>query len=230
MQPYFLPYIGYWQLLNAVDKYVIYDDVNYIKGGWINRNQILLNNEPHFINVPMIGSSSNKLINEIGVQQNEKLKNKNIKLIDSAYKRAPQYDIIKPIIDRIILHDEENLAKYIIFSINQICEYLDINTEIIISSALNKNTNLKGKDKVIHICKLLNADEYYNAIGGKELYSVEEFASKGISLRFLESEHIEYCQFKKECFAANLSILDILMFNDKQTVQKYLTRYRIENK
>lgn len=228
MQPYFLPYIGYWQLLNAVDKYVIYDDVDFIKGGWINRNRILLNGEPHFLNVPMVGASSNKLINEVGVQNNNKIKKKHLKLIDAAYHKAPQYDNIKPLIESIILQEQDNLAEYLVYSIKKICEYLEIDTELIISSSLNKDTTLKGKDKVISICKLLGADEYYNAIGGKELYSVNEFADQSINLKFLETDKIKYKQFDNIKFVSNLSILDVLMFNETKEVQNYLKKYKME--
>ena len=89
MQPYFLPYIGYWQLLNAVDKYVIYDDVNYIKGGWINRNRILINKEPKYFNVKLNGASPNKLINEVEVSNDNIWQKKLLKTIEENYKKAP---------------------------------------------------------------------------------------------------------------------------------------------
>ena len=134
MQPYFVPYIGYWQLLNAVDEYVIYDDVNYIKSGWINRNRILINGNPTYFNIPILGASSFKLINEISVNQNEKLIQKNLKTIKEAYKKAPFFNDVYPIIEKILTCEQTNLAKYIAYSIKAICLYLDIILSICLCS------------------------------------------------------------------------------------------------
>lgn len=226
MQPYFFPYIGYWQLLNAVDRYVIYDDVNFIKGGWINRNRILINSEAKLFNIQMQGASPNKLISEIRVSDNIVWKKKLLKTIENAYKKAPFYNNIFPIIEEIINYDEINLAKYLANSIKKVCKYLDIETELIISSTLNKDNNLRAQDKVIAICKELEATEYYNAIGGQELYSYEDFKNEGIKLSFLKTNEIKYEQFKDE-FVSNLSILDVLMFNSVTDVRNFLNQYKL---
>lgn len=226
MQPYFLPYTGYWQLLNAVDKYVIYDDVNYIKGGWINRNRILINKEAKYFNVKLNGASPNKLINEVEVSLDEVYQKKLLKTIEENYKKAPFFYKIFPVIQRIVENKEINLAKYLEYSIREICSYLDIKTELIISSNLEKNNSLKGKDKVIEICKKLGGSEYYNAIGGQELYSFEEFKSNGIELKFLKTEEINYQQFSNE-FVPYLSILDVMMFNSKEKVKEFLNNYSL---
>lgn len=226
MQPYFLPYTGYWQLLNAVDKYVIYDDVNYIKGGWINRNRILINKEAKYFNVKLNGASPNKLINEVEVSLDEVYQKKLLKTIEENYKKAPFFYKIFPVIQRIVENKEINLAKYLEYSIREICSYLDIKTELIISSNLEKNNSLKGKDKVIEICKKLGGSEYYNAIGGQELYSFEEFKSNGIELKFLKTEEINYQQFNNE-FVPYLSILDVMMFNSKEKVKEFLNNYSL---
>ena len=217
MQPYFFPYIGYWQLINAVDKYVIYDDVNYIKGGWINRNRILINDKPSFINLKMNGSSPNKLIKEIHVSNDNRWKNKLLKSIELSYRKAPFFEMSFPIIEEIINHDEVNLSLYLENLIKRIAEYLEMNTEFVLSSNIEKDNSLKGQDKVIEICKSLGAKEYYNAIGGVELYSAENFNSYGIELRFLRTEYIEYKQFKND-FSPYLSIIDVMMFNSKEEI------------
>lgn len=115
MQPYFMPYIGYWQLMNAVDKYVIYDDVNFIKRGWIHRNRILINGEPRYINIPMLGVSQNKLINEIEVNQAELSTGKTLRSIEEAYKRAPYYDAVFPLMKEILNCGRENIASLLSF-------------------------------------------------------------------------------------------------------------------
>lgn len=224
MQPYFLPYIGYWQLMNAVDKYVIFDDVTFIKGGWINRNKILLNGEPKYFNLPVIGASSFKLINMISVNNNEKLIAKNLRVIEAAYKKAPYYTEGYQLMKKILNCGRDNLVAYILESFEIICDYIDIKTEFVISSSLKKDCNLKGQKKVLDICRLLNADEYYNAIGGQKLYSFSEFRKSNISLKFLKTEPIYYRQFENN-FQSNLSIIDVIMFNPKNVICQMLEKY-----
>lgn len=226
MQPYFLPYIGYWQLMNAVDKYVIYDDVNFIKGGWINRNRILVNGKPQYFNVQMKGSSPFKLINEIEINNSEISINKNLKTIYMAYHKAPYFSKVNLLIEKILKNQTLNLAEYVINSIKCIAEYLNINSEIIISSKMPKNNELKNQDKVIEICKKLNATEYYNAIGGMELYSFDDFRKNGISLSFLKTNDIYYKQFNNE-FVPNLSIIDVMMFNSQEEIKTMLDDFTL---
>ncbi|MEG0051019.1 MAG: WbqC family protein [Terrisporobacter sp.] len=226
MQPYFLPYIGYWQLLNAVDQYVIYDDVNFIKGGWINRNNILINNEAKLFNIQMKGASSNKLINEIEVSSNQVWKKKFLKTIESSYSKAPFYKEVYPVIEDIINCEEVNLAKYIANSISKVCDYLNINTKLIISSDIEKNNELKAQDKVIEICTNLGATEYYNAIGGQELYSYSDFEKSGIKLSFLKTNMSEYKQFNGD-FVGGLSIIDVMMFNSASDIKTKLEEYEL---
>lgn len=226
MQPYFFPYIGYWQLMNAVDKYVIYDDVNFIKGGWINRNKILMNGTAKMINLQMHNASPNKLINEVEVLGNPIYNKKLLRTIESCYNKAPQYTSVFPVIEGIITQEQGNLAKYLEYAIGQICKYLSFDTEIIVSSSIDKNNGLKGQDKVIEICKVLGGDEYYNSIGGQELYSQVYFASKKIKLRFLKTGEVEYKQFN-DGFVANLSIIDVMMFNSVDQIKNKLKMYEL---
>ena len=226
MQPYFMPYIGYWQLMNAVDRYVIYDDVNYINRGWIHRNRILMNGAPIFFNVPMFGASQNKLINEIKVNTDEALIVKNRRTIQTAYRKAPCYKTVYPILEAVLTCKKENIAEYIAESFKIINAYLGIETELIMSSTLKKDCSLRGQDKVLAICEELGATEYYNAIGGQELYSFSDFAARGIKLSFLKMDPIEYKQFGKE-FQPNLSIIDVMMFNDRDEIRKMLTKFSL---
>jgi hypothetical protein len=224
MQPYFFPYIGYWQLINVVDKFVIYDDVNFIKGGWINRNRIILNNEVKMVNIKMKGASSNRLINEIELANDEVYNKKLLKTIENSYIKSPYFDSVYPLIWNIINNEEYKLSKFLEYLIQQICKYLSINTEIVISSEINKNNNLKGQDKVLAICKELKADVYINAFGGVELYSKEVFLENGMELNFIKSKPIHYRQFNNE-FVPWLSIIDVLMFNDIEKVKHMLKEY-----
>lgn len=225
MQPYFFPYIGYWQLINAVDKYVVYDDVTYIKGGWISRNNILLNNSKHMLTLPLVSPSSFKKINEIDITKEIKMKEKVIKTIKTAYLKAPYYKDIIPFIERLF-DSNTNIATLNYNAILEINNYLEITTEVLLSSAIEKDNSLKGQDKVLHINKVLGADIYINAIGGKKLYSKDKFEEKNIKLFFLQTGDIKYKQYNDE-FISDLSIIDVLMFNDKKKIQDFLNNYTL---
>lgn len=226
MQPYFIPYIGYWQLLNAVDQYVIYDDVNFIKGGWINRNKILVNKTPQYFNIPMLGASPNKRINEVGVNHDQNIINKNLRIIEAAYSKAPYFEKVFPLIEAMLRCGKDDIASYIALSTEIICNYLEIKTKLLISSDIKKNNDLKGQDKVLEICRILNATDYYNAIGGRELYSFAAFEKNGIKLHFLKRNEICYQQFGEE-FYPDLSIVDVMMFNSVEEIKKLLNAYTL---
>lgn len=227
MQPYFLPYLGYWQLLNAVDKYVIYDDVNYIKRGWISRNRILIQGVPQYIRLELRQVSQNKRICEISLAENSPWRNKLIKTVEMAYHKAPYFDEVYSIIKKIMEYDESNLSIFLTYSINAICDYLKIKTDLQCSSSLKDNTPFKGEKRVIDICDRFGATEYYNAIGGKGLYSEKSFREKGIKLFFLRAYLTEYPQFGN-AFVEGLSILDVMMFNSVEQIQKMLNEYDLE--
>jgi len=224
MQPYFFPYVGYWQLINAVDKYIIYDDVNFIKRTWINRNRILMNGEGKLITLQLHNASQNKLINEVEVLGNPISNKKLLKTLENCYKKAPYFSDAFLDIKSVITQEEKNLAKYLEFAIKKVCEYLSIDTELIVSSDIRKNNELRGQNKIIDICKALCADEYINAIGGQKLYSYSDFSTKGIGLKFLRTGDIKYTQFKSE-FVPSLSIIDVIMFNEPRKINKMLDDY-----
>lgn len=225
MQPYFFPYIGYWQALNAVDEYVLYDDVTYIKGGWINRNNILINKQANLITLPLEGASSFKKINEISVTSNAKVKEKLCKSISMAYAKAPYFNDVYPLIEKSIMKD--GIISQIIYeTVLDICDYIGIKTKILLSSNINKNNELKAEEKVIDIVKNLGGTTYINAIGGQELYDAQEFKKNGIDLYFIRTKRFEYPQFKNE-FVANLSIIDIMMFNSPEKIQELLNEYEL---
>lgn len=226
MQPYFFPYIGYWQLMNAVDKYVVYDDVNYIKRGWINRNRILVNGEAKYINLPVLGASQNKRINQVNINLDIKLLSKNLRILENAYRKAPYFADSFKILDEIFIIDKDTVSEYIYKSFEILCRYFGIKTELILSSQINKNNELRGQEKILEICRKIGADEYYNAIGGTGLYSKERFTENGIKLHFLKTDEIVYPQFKNE-FVPNLSIIDVMMFNSKEQIKDMLGKFTL---
>ncbi|MDR1707143.1 MAG: WbqC family protein [Prevotella sp.] len=225
MQPYFLPYIGYFQLLNAVDKYVIYDNIQFTKKGWINRNRILQNGKDALITIPVEKDSDYLNICQRSVSSGFD-KKKLLNQIKESYRKAPYFDEVMPLTEEIVNYDDNNLFDYIYHSIVKICGYLRIDTEFIVSSTIDIDHSLKGQAKVIAICKALGATEYYNAIGGQELYSITDFEKENIKLNFVSSNPVEYKQFTNE-FVPWLSILDVMMFNSTEEIKKMLNEYKL---
>lgn len=223
MQPYFMPYIGYFQLVKRVDKYVVYDDVQYIKGGWVSKNNILMDGQKKAFSIILKGASPNKLFNEVEIGDDFK---KFSRTLQGCYSKAPYFGDTMNLMNRIFGFEKKELGFFLMNSFNEILNYLNIDTELILSSELNNESSLKGKDNVIHICKLLGADKYINAIGGQELYNKHEFEQNGIELSFLQSEITPYKQFKND-FVPGLSIIDVLMFNSVEEINIMLDKYKL---
>lgn len=220
-----MPYIGYFQLMKAVDKYVVYDDVNYIKGGWANRNHILINGEKEMFTVTLQKASQNKLFNEIVIGDDFK---KLMKTLQMNYSRAINFDQTMVLMERIISFPNKQLAVFIANSFREILSYLSVETEILMSSEIPKDNSLRGKDKIIQICEILSADTYYNAVGGKNLYDQEEFREHGITLNFVDSLPQVYSQLHTREFVSGLSMVDVLMNNTKDKVNSLLESYQIK--
>jgi hypothetical protein len=228
MQPYLFPYIGYFQLINAVDTFVVYDDVNYIKQGWINRNSILVNNSPFLFTVPLANASSFRTINSLEI--NKKLYpiwvRKFLKTIEQSYTKSPFFNEVFPLIKNILEYENEKIVELIVKSLLAITKYLDIRTKIIPSSEIFNNNFLKGEERVIDICIQEKATQYINPIGGQELYSKDFFVDKNIELHFIKTNVIKYHQYDKE-FVSWLSIIDIMMFNSPNEINIMLNNYQL---
>ena len=223
MQPYFFPYLGYFQLIAAVDKFVLYDDVAFIKQGWVNRNQILLDGKPHLFSVPLQGASSNKTIRDTLVNFHEypRWKDKFLKTIALAYSKAPQFEPTRSLLSDVIDSNFGNIGELAWRSVLAVCQRLGLPTRIEPSSTIYGNGHLHAQERVLDICARERAALYINAPGGRELYASETFAAHGIELRFLRSRLPVYSQFKHE-FVPALSIIDVLMFNSPQQINRLL--------
>jgi hypothetical protein len=216
MQPYFLPYIGYFQLLASVDQFIVYDNIKYTKKGWINRNRMLLNGTDAMFSLPLKRDADSLDIVERELAA-EFDRSKLLNQLKGAYVRAPQFELTYSVLERIVQHDEVNLFRYIHHSIVQLCGHLGIKTEIRISSKIGIDHELKGRDKVLALCKAAGADTYINTIGGVELYAKDDFRNHAVDLRFIKARPFEYRQFGA-AFVPWLSIIDVLMFNPLNTV------------
>jgi hypothetical protein len=228
MQPYIFPYIGYFQLINSVDKFIIYDDVNYIKQGWINRNQILLNKQKAFFTVPLLDASSFKPIREVEINKMHytKWRKKFFVSLEHAYKKAPHYSNVIELLNKTLTEEEQFISLLAVKSIRNTCLYLNINTEIVNTSSDYGNSHLHGPERVIDICLKEKATHYINPIGGKDLYSKENFAENNILLSFIKTSHIKYLQSDNE-FVPWLSIIDVMMFNSIEVAKCLLTKYSL---
>ena len=225
MQPYFMPYIGYFQLINAVDKFVIYDNIKYTKKGWINRNRILVSGKEQYISLPLKKGSdylniNERVLSDSWLNERRKLLNK----LKASYAKSPFYSSVIILLEDILNHSEKNLFNFIENSIKIINTYLDIRTKIIFSSQIKINHSLCSENKIMAICKELRSNIYINPIGGQSLYTKDFFKKDSIKLLFLKTDDIVYNQFDNH-FAPFLSIIDVLMFNGKENTKKLLNSY-----
>jgi len=223
MQPYFLPYIGYWQLISAVDTFVVYDNIKYTKKGWINRNRFLVNGAEAGFSLPLRKDSDFLDVNQRYLAESfdrEDLLNR----FWEAYRTAPECSTVMPLIEQIIRNTDMNLFEYILASIRAVCDFLGIKTPLLVSSTIDCDHSLKSAERVQAICEALGADTYVNPIGGTELYSKEDFAGKGIDLKFIKATVFEYEQIGNS-FASYLSILDIMMFNSREKIASNIANF-----
>ena len=220
MQPYFLPYVGYFQLIKAVDLFVVYDHIKYTKKGWINRNRLLLNGKDAMFSLPLKqGADSLEIVERELADGFDRTKLLN--QFVGAYRRAPHFSQTLALLEKVTGHKDGNLFNYVHHSLAAVCEHLGIDTEIRVSSSIPFDNDLKGQDKVLALCESLGASRYINSIGGVELYAKPDFAERGIELQFLRSRPFEYPQFGGE-FVPWLSIVDVLMFNPIEAVRERL--------
>jgi hypothetical protein len=225
MQPYFLPYIGYFQLIGAVDVFVVYDNIKYTKKGWFNRNRFLQNGSDAWFSIPLANASDSLDVVERGIAPSfdrARLLNQ----LTGAYRRAPHFAQGFELLRECVEHDDRNLFRFLHHSIHATARRLSLDTRIVVSSTLPIDHSLRAQDKVLAICGALGATTYINAIGGTALYSAPDFAERGIDLRFLRPCPPEYRQFG-EPFVPWLSILDLLMFNPADDVKSMLSAFQL---
>jgi hypothetical protein len=227
MQPYTFPYIGYFQLFEACDIFVIYDDVQYIKGGWINRNKILYHGIPKYITLPVNRAPLGTTIDHCFFYRNiETDKKKILSTLRQVYSKAPFFQFGYPLLEEIIRFKENNVARFAENSLKRILDYLGIRVEIKRSSHLRFDKSLKGQERVLSIVQELGGNCYVNPIGGQDLYFPAVFAANNIDLRFLECRAEPYKQFSNE-FVPNLSIIDVLMFNSVEQIKLMLKQFKL---
>jgi hypothetical protein len=227
MQPYFLPYIGYFQLIATVDKFVVYDNIQYTKKGWINRNRMLQHGSVNMFSISLAKGSDTLDVVERDIAHDfdrEKL----LRKFSGSYSKAPYYKDVLRLAEEIFLFEDRNLFNYISHSITLICKFMDIDTEIITSSDIPADLSLSSQDRVLSICKAMGAETYINPLGGRELYSKQAFSEMGLQLKFMKIRSVEYKQFD-EAFVPMLSVLDVLVFNSKDETKRILEQFELSS-
>ena len=221
MQPYFFPYFGYFQLIAQSDIIVLHDDVQYIKGGWVNRNRILTQGAPRWLTFSVLKAPHHLRINERQYQRGQGAAEKLLQSIEAAYRRAPHFVETFPLLREIMQFEDDNVAAFNGHLVCRLADHLGIRTRILVSSELDKADQLTGQERVVDICKRLGASLYINPIGGVDLYQAERFREGGIKLRFLKPRKISYPQIDDPP-VGNLSIIDVMMFNDRSAISALL--------
>lgn len=227
MQPYFFPYIGYFQLMHAVDKFVVYDNIKFTKKGWINRNRILVDGKDAFITLALKKDSDSlhvvdRCLAEVWPDERKKLLNRLL----SSYRKAPYFDQVFPLLQDVLHNEEKNLFKFLLSTLLAIKNYIGVTTPIIVSSSILVDNTLRSSEKVLALCKMTAAKVYINPIGGMNLYSKNQFEQRGIKLQFLKANNIQYPQYSNE-FVPFLSIIDVMMFNPQEHIRELLDQYTI---
>jgi len=228
MQPYLFPYAGYFQLLAAVDKFVFYDDVNYIKGGWINRNRLLLAGEPRYFTIPLLGASPFRRICEVEVQPPETWRRRVLESIRQSYSRAPYFAQVFDLVADVLSAQTTHIGEIAKRSIEMVAKYLDLTPDIVWTSVAYANDGLKSVERVLDICHREQASSYYNLPGGSSLYNADAFAAAGLELRFIEP-HLHPYRQNSDKFHPALSIIDVLMWNDRQAVLAMIGMSKMEH-
>jgi WbqC-like protein family len=225
MQPYLFPYLGYYQLVHHVSEFIFFDDVNFIKKGYIHRNAVLLDGEARLFSLPVDHASQNRLIMEhVFLDRSGEVEN----LIAQAYRTAPNFSRVFPLMCDVLRQPDRSVVNVTARSITAVFDYLGLKKRFSFSSRVPKSPSARGQQKIIEICLAKAANRYTNAIGGKPLYEPAQFDRHGIVLEFIRMHPVTYRQAAKT-FVPNLSIIDVLMHCSKEETKGLLGQYVIES-
>ena len=223
MQPYFFPYVGYLQLIGAVDLFIVYDNIKYTKKGWINRNRMLQSGKDVMFSLPLRSDSDSLDVRDRSLAADFN-RDKFLNQLRGAYSRAPNFAQVFPMVERAVRHEDTNLFAYLHHALIRTCQHLGLTTPMRVSSTVEIDHGLKNQDKVIALAMAVGATTYVNAIGGLGLYDRDAFQAKGLELQFIRSRPFEYRQFG-DPFVPWMSIIDLLMFNPLGTVRDCVSNH-----
>ena len=228
MQPYWFPYIGYFQIMFLVDKFILLDDVSFINKGWINRNRILVNGQPVYITMPLNNASQNRLIREIEIIEDKKWRSKILKTIEMSYKKAPYFDGVFDLIKQVINYGDSDLSLSIYHCLKLVKEYLNIDAEIVKTSSVYPKQNLKSQNRILDICQREKAKTFYNTSAGMDLYDKSLFEQNNIEFHFVKTLPTTYLQLFTKEFTPFLSIIDVMMNNSVDEIENMFNEFTLE--
>jgi hypothetical protein len=225
MQPYFFPYIGYFQLLASADQIVFLDDVNFINKGWIHRNRVNVNGQDVMLTVPLVGKSQNKMINEIPVLAEENWKKKLLQTLEQTYTKAPNLDTVLKVVTKTL--EFSTIGEMNIAGIENCFKFAGIEIRFVKSSDINLPEGVKGTERIKAICRHFRATEYINPPGGRELYDKQEFLNSDLQLKFLSPRLEPY--FHAANWLPGMSILDAMMFCKSSDLRQQILNGEVLN-
>ena len=226
MQPYLFPYLGYVQLMQAVDEFVFFDTAQFIRRGWIHRNRIVLNGKAHTFTVPVTKCARETLIQDVLWSADPSVRTKLLQTIKQAYKDAPYVEAVLPWVERTLRSTESSVAKLIEMHFIDLYQYLGLEVNFYLASGRMWTEASGSSQRILSMCQDLNATCYINPINGRHLYASEDFAMRGVELQFLEMDVVEYSQIGTG-FVSHLSMIDVLMMNAPSVVLNLLQNYEI---
>lgn len=229
MQPYFFPYLGYFALIKHTEQFILFDTPQFIRHGWIERNQILKpDGELLYIKVPLKKHSRETPINKIEINNNEKWREKILAQLIPYKKKAPYYKDVINLINSIFNLKSESIAELNYISLLETCKYLGINTPITIWSKMDVQIEkVNAPDEwALKICKAIKADVYYNPTGGMSFFDINKYKNEGIDIFFLKYVPETYNQITDK-FVPFLSIIDVMMFNSPEKINSLLENYEL---
>lgn len=229
MQPYLFPYLGYYQLMAAVDRFMLLDDVNFIKRGWVNRNRILVQGKEHIFTLPVTAASQNRRINDLALHEYPRWRSRFFNTLQRAYARSDHFASAMDILDYALPQEAESLQEVLGHSLISISRTLGIDTEIICTSQVDPEPQQRGSERILALCRENATREYLNLPGaGRDLYDPADFATAGIRLRFLQPVIQAYPQ-QAETFVPRLSLVDIIMNNSIDEIQTLLAAFTLDD-
>ena len=229
MQPYFFPYLGYFQLIDAVDVFVFYTDVNFVKQSWMNRNSILGRDGKLLFSIPLSNGKSGVKIHDVQISQKREVwEKKFMRTLEYSYRKAANYEVGYELVRECFSFQGASLAEFNVHSVVTLCQWMGINTKIVQSSEGYQNRERERVSRLIDICQKEGADCYVNSPGGRSLYTQEDFQQSDIKLRFLEPKLKEYPQSEQKSFVEGISIIDLVMNIRAEEVKALLSGYQIK--
>jgi hypothetical protein len=229
MQPYFFPYLGYFSLIVSCELFIVFDPVQYIRKGWINRNRILKKGGGvKYINLPIVKTPRDTLISEIRMNNQINWKASIIQNLDYYRLNAPYYHDVAQLLEECFDQDTENLTQFLTVCLQKTCAYLGISfhSKIYSKEKIQHPKPMNAGDWAFYISKFYNASTYHNPIGGRDIFNPEKFEKSGIQLLFIENRLNQYDQAITQ-FIPGLSIIDVMMFNSKEECRKLIHQYKL---